>query len=159
MDKRPLLLFPKRSNYVVEASEEEPILEPFFRGEVPLPPSTNKAYTIIYIGDQPRIGPSSELKQFKKDAASTLLQADIDQQALLAIREAKCKVPLAVGLTAYFETMWRRDLDGIIKFSIDAVFEFIGLNDRLVVELDNPKKLVDRTHPRVEVTIRTVIIR
>lgn len=130
------------------------MLNEFFKGVMPLPPSTNQAYRVIYVKSQPRLGPSEALKQFKCDAGKTLLEAEIDLQQLQSVREAKCKTPLSVSLVAYFSSMWRRDLDGIVKFSIDAVFECLQFNDNLIVELD-ARKLVD-IQPRVEITLAII---
>ena len=134
----------------------------FFRGWVPLPPSVNMAYKVITVmvklltgGRVKRhsLGPTPELEQFKRDAACTLKQSYVDWRMVEQIREAtRAKVPVEVFLWVYFETPWKRDLDGVLKFAIDAVFSYLGLNDNLVVHVES-FKLVDRTCPRVELEV------
>ncbi len=53
-------------------------------------------------------------------------------------------------------TEWKRDLDGVFKFAIDAAFNKMGLNDNLVVSIE-AEKLVDASDPRVEIEVRCVV--
>lgn len=136
-------------------------VKPFFTGSMPIPPSVNQAYKIIRMYDKEhnigmRVGPSEALEQFKKDAALLLSQAEVDWSLVNAIRASKRKVPLAVRLFVYFASEWKRDLDGIFKFAIDAAFEKLQLNDNLVVRVD-AEKLVDALQPRVDIELRMVI--
>ena len=135
-------------------------LLPIFTGQMPLPPSTNSAYMVGKIhtekGDVYRIIPSPALEQFKSEAAFKLSQAHHDYATINAIRESKRKVPLAVVLRAYFATEWKRDLDGVIKFSIDAAFTRMQLNDNLIIQLE-AHKFVDPQEPRVEIDVRCVV--
>ncbi|MEO8956218.1 MAG: hypothetical protein ABI465_16825 [Ktedonobacteraceae bacterium] len=138
---------------------------PFFSGTMPLPPSTNEAYRPICINGVYRIGPTAELELFKAAAAWKLTEAYCDWHTLDALRASKRKVPLAIELKAYFRTPWKRDLDGIIKFSIDALFVHLAksdtslrprLNDNQVVDI-HPVKLVDSTDPRVEISLSVAL--
>lgn len=135
-------------------------LQPFFRGSVPLPPSVNQAYKVISVHGCNRIGPSQDLEDFKEWAALSLKsdQTFLDQQVLNAIKSTREKTPLWVSTRGYFETMWRRDLDGIIKFVVDAAFAHIHMNDNLVVHVE-ADKFVDRENPRVEVAIAIAVVR
>ena len=139
-----------------------PETRPFFRGMMPLAPSTNEAYKIVVIHSRDgreihRIGPTPELEKFKEDAFLLLArgsQSYTDFQILEKIKAARrLKIPLGVRLWAYFLTEWKRDLDGVLKFSIDAAFDYLSLNDNLVCDV-HATKHVDAIHPRIEIEIR-----
>ena len=137
-------------------------LLPFFSGKMPLPPSVDNAYKIITIrtknGPVTTLGATPALEQFKIGAAWMLTQAYADWSVIDAIKSSKnrFKVPLAVSMHVYFSTEWKRDLDGVFKFAIDAAFNKMGLNDNLVVSIE-AKKLVDASDPRVEIEVRCVV--
>ncbi len=138
-------------------------LSPFFRGKMPLPPSVDNAYKIITIrtknGPITTLGATPALDQFKIGAAWMLTQAYADWSVIEAIKNNKIrskKTPLAVHITVYFSTEWKRDLDGVFKFAIDAAFNKMGLNDNLVVSIE-AEKLVDASDPRVEIEVRCVV--
>ncbi len=135
-------------------------LLPIFSGSMPLPPSTNMAYHVGKIrtdrGVISRIIPTPALEQFKSEAAYKLSQAHQDYATINAIRDSKRKVPLSVQLRVYFPTEWKRDLDGVVKFAIDAAFTRMQLNDNLIVQIE-AEKLVDPEEPRVEIDVRCVV--
>lgn len=135
-------------------------VQPFFRGIMPLPPSVDAAYKVGYIhrtkGDVHRIIPSAELEQFKRDAALMLTQAVGDWSLINAIRDSTRKVPLAVHLIVYFRQAWKSDLDNRAKFAIDAAFERIQLNDKLVTKITMESE-IDPIEPRVEIDVRCVV--
>ena len=105
-----------------------------------------------------RIGATPELQQFKKDAATVLSGQRMTQgqQAIWsAIKEREAKQhyqPLAVAITLYFSTLWKRDIDGGVKSAQDAVFTRLELNDSRVVDL-HVRKHVDAFNPRCEVVV------
>jgi len=130
--------------------------QPFFSGVMPLPPSINDAYQIITYKGGKRIGPSSDLQQFKNDAALMLTQAEANWSLINAIRDSKRKVPLAVEIRVYFRSQWKQDLDDVLKFIIDAAFTRIQLNDNQVIELHSIKE-VDPIEPRATIEIKCVV--
>lgn len=123
---------------------------------MPLPPSVNKSYKVVCVRILRRlvhrIGPTPELEQFKQLAALMLNKSSLDKTALWLVQSAKKKVPLVVNLTFYFPTMWKRDVDSGIKSAMDAAFNYLKLNDNLVVEV-NAKKRVDAKNPRCEIVV------
>ena len=128
-----------------------------FKGRLPLPPGINRSYQIVYIGKRPRISDTPRAVAFKEEAALRLNQQQQAVQWWMVenIRnhvEEKVYIPLAVDITYFFPTMWRRDLDGGDKAVIDAVFKFLQLNDNLLVDLHATKQ-VDKSDPRVEISI------
>ncbi|HEX5164059.1 MAG TPA: RusA family crossover junction endodeoxyribonuclease, partial [Thermomicrobiales bacterium] len=52
----------------------------------------------------------------------------------------------------YFETPYKRDLDGGLKITLDAVCTLLDLDDRYIVSLTLEKRL-DPLHPRVELEL------
>jgi|SRR5581483_2987130 len=161
----PIRLFtPSRSHPTTPIPPAVIDIQPFFRGVMPLPPSINDAYKVVKITARDgrevhRIGPTGELDRFKQDAALLLPASSrsyVDWSVLNALRATRVKTPLGVKLEAYFLSEWKRDLDGIIKHSIDACFEFLRLNDNLVTKLE-AEKLVDAEDPRIEIEVRTLV--
>jgi hypothetical protein len=134
---------------------------PFFRGRMKLPPSVNEAYTLVRIHPKDgepfnRIGPSKKLERFKADAAAELLGATCDRSVVKAIYESYEKeryVPLVVSVRFFFREMWKRDVDGGLKFVVDAAFEAMGLNDKLVVKVRDLDKEVNRRDPHAEIDV------
>ncbi len=134
---------------------------PFYSARMPLPPSVNGAYTNAHIEPAEaeaynRIVGSKRLNQFKKDAAKELLAARCDRAVIEAIYSAfeqKKYVPLAVSVRFFFREMWKRDIDGGLKYVIDAAFEAMALDDVLVVKIRDIDKEVNRADPHTEIDV------
>ncbi len=118
------------------------------RVTLPLPPSINNQY--VTAGRRRVL--SKEAKAFHRDAGavlrSMLQDGSISEEWLTSIREQ----PLACDLVFYFETPFKRDLDGGLKIALDAVCEILGLDDRYVVSLTLEKR-IDPLHPRLELEL------
>lgn len=128
-----------------------------FSAEISLPPvGINHSYQPIRRGAGLSLVLTEAAIQFKADAALLLTRGEHDFAMINAIRNAKIKVPLAVELTFYFPTMWKRDLDGGIKIALDAVFHHLDLNDNQVVRLIANKE-VDEKNPRLEIVVRCLL--
>lgn len=117
---------------------------------LPLPPGINASYKT----GRGKFYGSTELKAFKQEAHAQLyLQKGMfDWMTIYDIQKAKEKTPLSISIDFYHPTLWKRDIDGGEKAVIDALFEYIGLNDNLIVD-KHTRKLVDRTGPRCEVSL------
>nr|BBH90111.1 hypothetical protein KTC_48620 [Thermosporothrix sp. COM3]BBH90176.1 hypothetical protein KTC_49270 [Thermosporothrix sp. COM3]BBH90241.1 hypothetical protein KTC_49920 [Thermosporothrix sp. COM3] len=121
------------------------------QGTLPLPPSINRSYQVV--SGTRRLASSPKAKQFKEEAAWMLqANAQVNWEAVRVIRENKQKTPLQMTLKFYLPSLWMRDIDGGIKISQDAVFNFLGLNDNLVVDL-RAAKAVDKERPRTEIEV------
>lgn len=128
-----------------------------FSAEIPLPPvGINHSYQPVRRGQKMSLALTGDAIQFKADAALLLSRGEHDFSTINAIRNAKINVPLAVELTFYFASMWKRDLDGGIKIAIDAVFHHLDLNDNLVTRLVASKD-IDEKNPRLEVVVRCLL--
>src|SRR5687768_4611145 len=115
------------------------------RVTLPLPPSVNNQY--VTVGKRRVL--SKEAKAFHRDVAALFgdlsRRGDIDDAWLATLRGK----PFACDLVFWFETPFKRDLDGGLKITLDAVCTQLALDDRYVVSLTLEKRL-DPLHPRLE---------
>ena len=118
------------------------------RLSLPLPPGVNNQY--VTVGKRRVL--SADAKAFRRNVAAIVrpMLADdrISDDWLAALREQ----PLAVDLVFYFETPFKRDLDGGLKITLDALGDLLGLDDRYVVSLTLEKR-IDPLRPRVELEL------
>jgi crossover junction endodeoxyribonuclease RusA len=63
--------------------------------------------------------------------------------------------PLALDLRFYFVSGLRRDIDGGLKITQDAVCEALGINDNRIIEVIL-RKDIDAEAPRMELSLRRV---
>ena len=118
------------------------------RVTLPLPPGVNNQY--VTVGRRRVL--SAEAKAFRREAAAivrALLTAD---PAAEELAEALRETPFACDLVFWFETPFRRDLDGGLKIALDALGESLGIDDRYAVSLTLEKR-IDPLNPRLEVEI------
>lgn len=115
---------------------------------LPLPPSVNNQY--VTVGRRRVL--SKDAKGFRRSVAGIVRDAfdggRIDPTWPAQLQEQ----PLACDLSFYFETPYKRDLDGGLKIALDALFEALGLDDRYVVSLTLEKK-IDPLRPRLELEL------
>ena len=118
------------------------------RLKLPLAPGVNNQY--VTVGKRRVL--SKQAKAFHRDAGAVIQemrsQGTIDDEWLASLHEQ----PLACDLVFYFETPYKRDLDGGLKIILDAVCALLGLDDRYIVSLTLEKRL-DPLHPRVELEL------
>jgi crossover junction endodeoxyribonuclease RusA len=118
------------------------------RLKLPLPPGVNNQY--VTAGKRRVL--SKQAKAFHRDAGVVVRekrsQGAIDDEWLASLHEQ----PLACDLVFYFETPYKRDLDGGLKITLDAVCTLLGLDDRYIVSLTLEKRLAP-LHPRVELEL------
>jgi crossover junction endodeoxyribonuclease RusA len=118
------------------------------RLRLPLPPGVNNQY--VTVGKRRVL--SKQARAFHRDAAAVVQEARsrgaIDDGWLESLREQ----PLACDLVFYFETPYKRDLDGGLKITLDALATLLGLDDRYIVSLTLEKRL-DPLNPHVEIEL------
>lgn len=104
---------------------------------LPIPPSINHQYATV---NGRRV----------LSAVGRRYKLDIGQQILLALSRSQHKHALLTRLRAeflglsircYFTSLLRRDIDGGLKITQDAVCEALGLNDNRVLELHVYKEM------------------
>lgn len=115
---------------------------------LPLPPGVNNQY--VTVGRRRVL--SGTAKAFRKDTrvivAGLIAKGAVGEAWLEELRGQ----PFACDLTFYFETPFKRDLDGGLKIALDALCEALGLDDRYAVSLTLEKRL-DPLRPRLELEI------
>src|SRR2546421_12687526 len=115
----------------------------------PSPPSINHQYATV----QGRRVLSSAGRRFKALVGQEVLCALAKRKSPPPLGQAQDGTPLALDLRFYFESELRRDIDGGLKITQDAVCEDLGINDNRIVEVTLRKKR-DAAAPRLELTLR-----
>ncbi len=118
---------------------------------LPLPPSVNNQY--VTVGRRRVL--SAPAKAFNSDVAKSIEALRASGQLPFERERALVDTSLSVALTYYFETPRKRDLDGGLKITLDALSRALGFDDRDIVDLHLAKK-IDPLRPRVEVELETV---
>ena len=115
---------------------------------LPIPPSINHQYATV---NGRRI----------LSAAGRRYKADVGYQVLLALSQSGCREAvlatfrshyLSLSMRFHFRSPLRRDVDGGVKITQDAVLEALGLNDNRIVELHLFKSLEGKD-PHVDILL------
>ena len=115
---------------------------------LPSPPSVNHQYATV----NGRRVLSAVGRDYKTQVA---------RQTMVALAKSPYRAPLlerlraeylSLSLRFYFLAPLRRDVDGGLKITQDAVCEALGINDARIIELHLFKSL-NVGHPRVELTL------
>lgn len=119
---------------------------------LPLPPGINQQYATV----NGRRVLSKDSRNYKKEVRKSIrrLRAKgvISDTLVVALREAH----VGLFIDFYFETPHRRDLDGGLKVTQDAICEALGVNDNRVVDVHLIKR-IDPLHPRIEVELEAIL--
>jgi len=132
---------------------QRPSLSPVttLRIVLPLPPGVNNQY--VTVGRRRIL--SATAKAFNRDVTKLVAGMRANGQIGPLRERAIGESLLGVYLDFYFETPLKRDLDGGLKITLDALGRSIGFDDRSIVDLHLTKR-IDPLHPRVEVEIETI---
>jgi crossover junction endodeoxyribonuclease RusA len=115
---------------------------------LPLPPSINHQYATV---NGHRV--LSAKGRHYKIAVAKHLSAILHQSPHRAdFFESLGTHALSLSIRFYFKTALRRDLDGGLKISQDAICQAISLNDNRITEIHLHKDL-DAARPRMECTL------
>jgi crossover junction endodeoxyribonuclease RusA len=118
---------------------------------LPLPPGINNQYATV---NGHRVL-TSEARQFKNKAkhfiADLCLSGRISDDMLGALRASY----LSLFIDFYFASPMKRDLDGGLKITQDAICESLDINDNRVVDIHLVKR-IDPLRPRVNVQLETI---
>ena len=118
---------------------------------LPLPPSINHQYATV----QGRRVLSSAGRRFKAVVGQEVLCALARRKSGHTLGQMLDGASLALDLRFYFESELRRDIDGGLKITQDAVCEALGLNDNRIVEVTLRKKR-DAASPRLELSLHAL---
>jgi crossover junction endodeoxyribonuclease RusA len=121
------------------------------RFTLPLPPGINSQYT--QVGNRRVL--SKEHEVFKRNVDRRLHHLRVDNVITDEFIEALKHGWIGLFLDFYFETPLRRDLDGGLKITQDAILEALGINDNRVVDIHLVKR-INPTNPRVEVEMEAI---
>lgn len=118
---------------------------------LPLPPSINEQYATI---NGHRVS-STVARRFKQQVSDKL--RSLERQGVVHddLRNALRQNYLALFLDFYFTTPLKRDLDGGLKITQDALCEVLGLNDNRVVDIHLTKH-IDPLHPHLYVELESI---
>lgn len=118
---------------------------------LPLPPSINEQYATV----NGRRVSTLVARRFKQNVQKKIHELEQSGHINNEMREQFGAGYLSLLLIFYFETPLKRDLDGGLKISQDALCSTLGLNDNRVVSL-HLLKYIDPLHPRLEVELEAL---
>ena len=118
---------------------------------LPLPPSINEQYATV---NGHRVS-SMVARRFKRQVQDTL--RTLERQGVLHddLRNTLRQSYLALLLDFYFSTPLKRDLDGGLKITQDALCEGLGINDNRVVDI-HLLKHIDPLHPHLYLELEAI---
>ena len=122
-----------------------------FRIVLPLPPGVNNQY--VTVGRRRVL--SAPARAFSRDVGKAIATLRSGGQLSAAAERSLADSLLGIYLVYFFETPRKRDLDGGLKITLDALGRALGFDDRDVVDLHLSKR-IDPLRPRVEVEIETI---
>lgn len=118
---------------------------------LPLPPSVNAQYARAGV----RRVLSKEAKSFKKSVASHIHRLRVNEviadSFIVLLRQGW----IGIFMDMYFKSPLKRDLDGGLKITQDAILDSLGVNDNRVVDIHLVKR-IDPLNPRVEVELEAI---
>jgi crossover junction endodeoxyribonuclease RusA len=121
------------------------------RLRLPLPPGVNNQY--VTVGRRRVL--SREASAFNRDVVKYVAAMRSRGALPVPTEEALATSLIGIYLVYFFETPHRRDLDGGLKITLDALGRALGFDDRAVVDLHLSKR-IDPLDPRVEVELETI---
>jgi crossover junction endodeoxyribonuclease RusA len=120
---------------------------------LPLPPSINQQYATVN-GRRVLSRNSRIYKQHVAEEVTQWLPSQPDSGTAERLFQNRY---LSLGITFYFTTALRRDLDSGLKIAQDALCEALGVNDNHVIEI-HLRKGVDRNCPRSDICLTAIRI-
>ncbi len=121
------------------------------RFTLPIPPSINEQYATVN-GLRVSTVVARRFKEQVKLKLNEIARAGkINEPLRAALRQGY----LGLYLAFYFETPLKRDLDGGLKITQDAICEPLGLNDNRIVTI-HLVKYIDPLHPHLDVELEAI---
>jgi len=135
----------------VDRAGKQPAQPVILRLSLPLPPGVNNQYATV----NGRRILSAEARRFKAEVGSRLQSLRFSGQLPDSALSVLCSGYLSLFIDFYFATPMKRDLDGGLKITQDALCEGLGINDNRVVDIHLVKR-IDPRNPRIEVQLETI---
>ena len=132
-------------------SSEKPSQPVLLRLTLPLPPSINEQYATV---NGHRVS-TAVARHFKQEVRATLRRLERQGALPAELRTRLNTSYLALFLDFYFTTPHKRDLDGGLKITQDALCEGLGINDNKVVDIHLIKH-IDPLHPHLDVELEAL---
>ena len=122
------------------------------RFELPLPPGINQQYATVK-GRRVLSRASGKYKKHVRKIIRRLrVEGVISDELVAALREGF----VGLFIDFYFETPYRRDLDGGLKIAQDSICDALGVNDNRVVDVHLVKR-IDPLRPHIEVELEAIV--
>lgn len=118
---------------------------------LPIPPSINHQYATV----NGRRVLSSAGRAYKTQVGHHVWLALVRSPLKITLLDRLLSEPLVISIKFFFASSLRRDLDGGLKITQDAVCEGLGINDNRIVET-HLYKHVDKASPRIELSLSTL---
>jgi len=118
---------------------------------LPLPPGVNNQYATV--GGRRVL--SAEARRFKASVKNRIDNLSFSGGLSEALRQTLLRSYLSLFIDFYFPTPMKRDLDGGLKITQDALCESLGINDNRVVDIHLVKR-IDPRNPRIVVQIEAI---
>lgn len=134
------------------SAENRPSQPPaLLRLTLPLPPSINEQYATV---NGHRVS-TSVARRFKQQVRATLRSLERQGALHKELRERLHQNYLALFMDFYFTTPLKRDLDGGLKITQDALCEGLGLNDNRIVDIHLVKH-IDPLNAHLDVELEAI---
>lgn len=117
----------------------------------PIPPSINEQYATV---NGMRVS-TVVARRFKQQVRQKLTALEREGKLGETLRAHLRQDYLALLLVFYFETPLKRDLDGGLKITQDALCESLGINDNRIVTI-HLVKYIDPLHPHLDVELEAL---
>lgn len=118
---------------------------------LPIPPSINEQYATV---NGLRVS-TAIARKFKQQVRQKLTALEREGKLSETLRAHLRQGYLALMLAFYFETPLKRDLDGGLKITQDAICEGLGINDNRIVTI-HLVKYIDPLHPHLDVELEAL---
>jgi len=118
---------------------------------LPIPPSINEQYATV---NGMRVS-TAVARRFKQQVRQKLTALEREGKLGETLRAHLRQNYLALLLVFYFETPLKRDLDGGLKITQDALCESLGINDNRIVTI-HLVKYIDPLHPHLDVELEAL---
>jgi crossover junction endodeoxyribonuclease RusA len=118
---------------------------------LPIPPSINHQYATV----NGRRVLSSAGRAYKTQVGQHVWVTLTRSPFKITLRDRLLCEPLVISIKFFFASSLRRDLDGGLKITQDAVCEGLRINDNRIVET-HLYKYVDKASPRIELSLSTL---
>jgi crossover junction endodeoxyribonuclease RusA len=135
----------------VHKAQRQPTEPVILNLSLPLPPGVNNQYATV----NGRRILSADARRFKGEVANRLQSLRFSGHLTAEMLAALAAGYLSLFIDFYFATPMKRDLDGGLKITQDALCESLGINDNRVVDIHLVKR-IDPRNPRIEVQIETI---